>query len=454
MSFSTMIVNDSREDLFAWRCQQEDFEFGAKLVVQPSQQAVFMRDGKIVAVLGPGTHTLETSNMPFLRFFKLLRFGRYFSARVYFINHAVHKGIAWWLNQPVSCELDIGGGQSLPLDVRASGTMDLAIDKDRVVDFLNDLLGTGAELTHEAIQNKFNSVLNSVIQNYFANVLENLNTNAFTPRKQVAQIEAGLLESLAPEFAEFGIVLRRFYVDIIRMPEDDPAYQQAKLHRNREALGARQMDQELREADHAARMAEAKSRVTLIGEETAARATVLKAQGEAARRNLEGITSIQEHQFDTLNHMIDASTKMPASSGSGAFGDMTGMFGDMMQMSAKMQMMREMGGVMKGAMETGNQVGAAAVSATMGQPQPQGQTWTCANGHVNAEGNLFCAQCGQKKPVPQTWTCANGHINAEGNLFCPQCGQRKPAGKWICPNGHENAPESLFCSICGARKGG
>lgn len=456
MSFSTMIVNDSREDLFAWKCDREDFEFGAKLVVQPSQQAVFIRDGQIAGILGPGTHTLETSNIPFLSLFTKFRFGRCFSARVYFVNHIAHKNVPWWMMDSVSCELDVGGGRTLPLDVSASGTMELAIDRNRVVDFLNSMLGTGEELSHEAVQRKFNSVMNTTLQDYLAVVLEQLHTNPFAPRKSFTQAQADLLDKLIPEFAEYGMILKKFYIDTIHMPEDDPAFQQAKLLYNRQSLSNLQYEQEIRDAEHAANLAASQSKKTLVEAETAANVTAIKAQGEATRRKYEGITSIQEHQFDTMNHFIDASAKAPAAAApaSAGMGEMSGMMGDMMKMGMGMHMAKEMGTMMKDIMGTGAEVGAAAAAPVAPAAAPAADGWTCSNGHQNPASSLFCAQCGQKKPVPQTWTCANGHVNPDSNLFCPQCGERKPAGPWTCSNGHQNAPGSLFCSTCGEPKGG
>ena len=43
-----------------------EIKMGAKLIVRPGQQAVFVNEGKIADGFGPGTYTLSTQNMPFL----------------------------------------------------------------------------------------------------------------------------------------------------------------------------------------------------------------------------------------------------------------------------------------------------------------------------------------------------------------------------------------------------
>ena len=43
-----------------------DFRFGSQLIVQEGQAAVFVRQGQALDVLGPGSHTLSTGNIPIL----------------------------------------------------------------------------------------------------------------------------------------------------------------------------------------------------------------------------------------------------------------------------------------------------------------------------------------------------------------------------------------------------
>ena len=43
-----------------------DIKYGAQLIVQQNQEAVFFRDGKALDVLGPGRHTITTANVPII----------------------------------------------------------------------------------------------------------------------------------------------------------------------------------------------------------------------------------------------------------------------------------------------------------------------------------------------------------------------------------------------------
>src|SRR5258708_39351155 len=92
------------EDEFIWREPQEgngDFRMGSQLIVQESQAAVFVRQGQALDVLGPGSHSLSTGNIPILAgLIGMVTDGRTpFTAAVYFFNF---KGMpqSWWGTDP------------------------------------------------------------------------------------------------------------------------------------------------------------------------------------------------------------------------------------------------------------------------------------------------------------------------------------------------------------------
>ena len=60
--------NEETEGVLAWRFPMQDFEIqnGAILNVRESQVAVFVNEGKIADVFGPGTHKLTTQTLPLL----------------------------------------------------------------------------------------------------------------------------------------------------------------------------------------------------------------------------------------------------------------------------------------------------------------------------------------------------------------------------------------------------
>lgn len=482
----TMIVDEGRTDVIAWKCATQDFEFGTRLNVHESQAAVFFRDGQIVDVLGPGMHVLETRNFPFLRFFTKLRFGRYFHAEVYFVNLSVQMSLPWGTRERVNVMLEVEPGKAMPLNVGASGTMNVQPDPDQVKEMLLWLVGTGEELTAESLRDKFNSMLNTKIKTFLGRVLQMQNVNAFTLDQHLNDISQALFSVLEPEFRKYGVWLREFYVDAFALPEDNPAFQDARRLAEGRYIQHGKLDLEyelrLKQAQKEAELARLEGEKTLVEADVAARANVAAAQSEAVRRSLEGITSVQEHQFATLDHMVDAGAAGGAGggaaggsgdSGSG-MGDMAGFFGDVMKMGIGLEMMRSMGDVMKDAMNSGSQAGvnmsqamnmAGAGTAEAGgmggtpaagpgmanpyagqnpyaQPQayavqpeasaaPRSSGWVCVCGRENPADAAFCGGCGTKRPEPEPekpagWTCACGRENPADAAFCGGCGMRRP----------------------------
>jgi membrane protease subunit (stomatin/prohibitin family) len=51
---------------FRYPMQDREIQNGGKLVVTETQLALFVNEGKVADLFGPGTHTLTTQNLPIL----------------------------------------------------------------------------------------------------------------------------------------------------------------------------------------------------------------------------------------------------------------------------------------------------------------------------------------------------------------------------------------------------
>ena len=72
MGVMDVIKYNGRPDVFAWKYPGEELGTWSQLVVNQSQEAVLVKGGSVADVFGPGTHTLDTKNIPILN--KLLIF--------------------------------------------------------------------------------------------------------------------------------------------------------------------------------------------------------------------------------------------------------------------------------------------------------------------------------------------------------------------------------------------
>jgi membrane protease subunit (stomatin/prohibitin family) len=97
---------ESQDGVLAWRYPMADFEiqYGASLTVRESQMAVFVNEGKVADVFGPGTYKLTTQTLPVLTYLKNWDklFESPFKSDVYFFSTRQQVDQRWGTQQPVT----------------------------------------------------------------------------------------------------------------------------------------------------------------------------------------------------------------------------------------------------------------------------------------------------------------------------------------------------------------
>ncbi len=136
---ASIIKYEGDNDTLVWKHPIEDFNLGSQLIVHESQEAVFFRDGQALDTFGPGRYTLETQQLPILeKLYKLpTDTDGTFHSEVYFINKTVQMAIKWGTPDKVRF---IDPLTSTPLELGASGEMNIAVDNGRKL--LIKLVGT------------------------------------------------------------------------------------------------------------------------------------------------------------------------------------------------------------------------------------------------------------------------------------------------------------------------
>ena len=84
---------DDAKTQVVWKHPDSTIPMKSQLTVEADERAVFFRDGKVRAVIEPGRHTLDTSNLPFLSdLVDEFTGGNVFIAEVFFVNVREHTG--------------------------------------------------------------------------------------------------------------------------------------------------------------------------------------------------------------------------------------------------------------------------------------------------------------------------------------------------------------------------
>ena len=187
-----------------------EIKYGAKLVVRETQFAVFVNEGEVADVLGPGTYELETKNLPVLTTLQNWQHGfeSPFKAEVYFCNARRFVDLKWGTKQPLMLRDSEFGG----LRIRAFGTYGV-----RIIDslkFIREIVGTEGVFTTDEIS----SQLRNLITSRFATVVGSANIPVLDMAANYDQLGEFLTRRIAPEFGEYGLELTRILVENISLP--------------------------------------------------------------------------------------------------------------------------------------------------------------------------------------------------------------------------------------------
>ncbi len=135
---------EDTEGVLSWRYPMEDLEIqnGGTLVVRESQMAVFVNEGQVADVFGPGTYKLTTQTLPVLTYLRNWDklFQSPFKSDVYFFSTRVQTGRRWGTQQPITIrDADFG-----MVRLRAFGLYSYRVADAKV--FHKELSGTRAYL--------------------------------------------------------------------------------------------------------------------------------------------------------------------------------------------------------------------------------------------------------------------------------------------------------------------
>ncbi|HEY8492311.1 MAG TPA: SPFH domain-containing protein [Myxococcota bacterium] len=207
-------VDDSRHTL-VWRFPRyhNQIKYGAQLIVRPGQQAVFVHQGKVADVFGPGQYRLETRNLPVLSTLAGWKYGfdSPFKAEVYFVSTRQLADCKWGTPNPVPIrDPDFG-----PIRVRAFGTYTLrAADPKRL---LEELVGTDSAVEAEEIA----VLLRSIIASAFADLVANADLSvvdlAANYRELSEKLRLMVLERIDDEY---GLDVPQLWIVNVSVPEE------------------------------------------------------------------------------------------------------------------------------------------------------------------------------------------------------------------------------------------
>jgi len=244
------IKYNGEQDELVWKFPYENLSIGAQLIVNQSQEAIFVKGGAVADVFGPGTHTLSANNIPLLQKLINLPFGGNspFTAEVWYINKTVKRNLNFGTQDAIDL-LDPLYGVNIP--VRCFGEYGVQVTDSSV--FLQQMVGTLHLFTTKDIIEQFKAL---VVQKLRASISKFVILKEVTVVKinaYIDEIANYVRDAINEEFAQYGVRIASFNIISLNFDKKDPNVQK-----------------------------------------------ILDSQSEAAKRRMEGYSYQQERQLDVM----------------------------------------------------------------------------------------------------------------------------------------------------------
>lgn len=203
-SHNTMVYRFERHN--------NEIKYRAKLTVRESQMAVFVNEGVIADILGPGLYELETNNLPIMTSLEHWdhNFNSPFKAEVYFLNTKRFTDLKWGTKNPIM----VRDPEFSMVRLRAFGTYEIRIADPKA--FMTEIVGTDGHFTVEEIDNQ----LTNLITSRLATVLGENSVPVLDLAANYEKFGEYITDKIAPSFEAYGLELTHMLVENISLPEE------------------------------------------------------------------------------------------------------------------------------------------------------------------------------------------------------------------------------------------
>lgn len=239
MALIDRIKYDGPKDGQPWivyKFPSDEFVLGSQLIVNQSQEALFLKGGEALDLFGAGTHTLITGNLPLLNKLVNLPFGGQtpFSAEVYYINKIARLDMRWGTSVPFPVEDPKYG---ILLSIRAFGQYGITIKDSR--QFILQIIGAvpgGAVANYDVVTKYFNGIINTKIKDIVSKLMIRKKISFLEVTTYIDELSFDCKEAINDEFERFGIEIMNFYLESINAPKEE--YEKLRQYKEELALGA------------------------------------------------------------------------------------------------------------------------------------------------------------------------------------------------------------------------
>ena len=180
--------------------------------MRESQAAVFVFEGQVADVFGPGRYSIDGGNTPILSKLGAWKYGfnSPFKSEVYFVNTKQFTDMKWGTANPIMLrDNDFG-----IVRLRAFGAYSMRVADPR--EFIKEVAGTNAHFQTEDIDTQ----LKRAIVSEFSDALGEMKIPALDLAAQYKEMGEAIRGKINEDFRSYGLEVTKFYVENISLPEE------------------------------------------------------------------------------------------------------------------------------------------------------------------------------------------------------------------------------------------
>jgi membrane protease subunit (stomatin/prohibitin family) len=225
MAIIDVLKYDGPNNALVWKWRpkvdgkrDEELRLGTQLVVNQSQQALFIKGGQLLDIFEAGTHTLSTQNLPILSNLIGLAFGGQspFKAEVYFINKAVAMDTKFGLIPFNMMEPNF----RVPIPITSRGSFAVKVADAKT--FLNQIIGTVPDFEADKLTQFFRGIVTENVKNAITRISKEQNLNPLELEAIVSEVSGAVKGIISEALAKYGLQLEFFNIEAIPVVDEDP----------------------------------------------------------------------------------------------------------------------------------------------------------------------------------------------------------------------------------------
>ncbi|SEN54854.1 SPFH domain-containing protein [Paenibacillus sp. OV219] len=205
-------VEDTDSIVYRFPAYDNAIKMGAQLTVREGQAAIFLNEGTIADVFGPGRYELSTQNMPVLTALKAWKhaFNSPFKADVYFVNTTTITDQKWGTTNPIIMrDKEIG-----VIRARGFGNYSFRVTDPAV--FMEGIFGAKQEFHPEQIGGFFKTMIVSGV----SDLLAESSVSVIDLATQYDELSVQAAAKLQPNFSAIGLELTALVIENISLPAE------------------------------------------------------------------------------------------------------------------------------------------------------------------------------------------------------------------------------------------